>query len=301
MKKKLLIIGFGSAGQRFAKITKKFFKNFEIYIFSKQKNIKFKTINNFSDIQKLNPDFFIICSPTSLHFRYLKKINNMFKNKNILIEKPLFHNYKKLKNIKNKIFVGYNLRILKLINFVKSFLKKNKKSIYDIYFTNHSYLPTWRKNIDYRKSSSAKKKFAGGVILDCAHEIDLANWMLGEISLLSVYKSKKSHLEIETEDNCKIFAKHNNINLLIDLNYYSNCKKREILILGKNYKLNADLIKSKVTFFINKKSFTKKFDNQEIKKSYLLELRYFLSKKNKNLASYNSALLTQKLLQKIKN
>ena len=84
---------------------------------------------------------------------------------------------------------------------------KKKKDIRYIDFINHSYLPYWRKNINYKKVIKCKKNLAGGVILDCSHEIDLATWLIGKIKLLLVEKSKKSNLKIQTEDNCVVLAK----------------------------------------------------------------------------------------------
>ena len=158
MKRKLLIIGYGSAGRRFANITKKNFKNLDINILTKQKKIDFKVIKSIQSIKKLNPDYIIISSPTKFHFHHLQLVNKFFKGKRILIEKPLYSELKNLKNVKNKIFVGYNLRNLKIIQFLKSVIFQNKTKIYDINFINHSYLPSWRKNVTYQKSSSAKKK-----------------------------------------------------------------------------------------------------------------------------------------------
>ena len=36
-----------------------------------------------------------------------------------------------------------------------------------------------------------KKKFGGGVILDCSHEIDLVRWIIGDVKIIKVLKSKK--------------------------------------------------------------------------------------------------------------
>tara|TARA_A100001015_G_scaffold313884_1_gene422105 strand:- start:2252 stop:3157 length:906 start_codon:yes stop_codon:yes gene_type:complete len=300
MKKKLLIIGFGSSGRKFANIAKKKFKKLEVFILTRQKKIGFNTINEISDIKSINPQFIIICSPTALHFDQLKKINSLFKNKRILIEKPLFDKFKKIKN-NNKVFVGYNLRILKIVKFVKSFIRKNKNNIYDIYFINHSYLPHWRKNINYQNSSSAKRKFGGGVILDCSHEIDLVRWMMGEVKILKVFKSKNSKLKIETEDNCKVFAKNKKSNIIIDLNYYSLSKKRKILISGHNFNLRADLVNSEVIIVKKNKKIIKKFNKKEIQESYFKELEGLIINKNQNLTNYHSAILTQKLINKIQD
>ena len=301
MKKKLLIIGFGSSGRRFANIARKNFKNLDINILTKQKKIGFKIVKNIESIKKLNPDYIIISSPTKFHFHHLLLVNKFLKGKRILIEKPLYSELKNLKNVKNKVFVGYNLRNLKIIQFLKSVIFQNKTKIYDINFINHSYLPSWRKNVTYQKSSSAKKKYGGGVILDCSHEIDLARWMIGKIDILSVQSSKKSKLKIETEDNCKIIGKHKNINISIDLNYYSINKKRKICLLGDNLKIIVDLVSFKILIFKKEKKIIKKFNKNEIKNSYFLELQDLFSNKEKNLTNYKSALITQKFIQNIQD
>ena len=301
MKRKLLIIGYGSAGRRFAIIAKKNFKNLDINIFTKQKKIGFKIIERIEDIKKFNPDYIIISSPTKFHFHHLLIVNKFLKGKRILIEKPLYSELKNLRNLKNKVFVGYNLRNLKIIQFLKSVIFQNKTKIYDINFINHSYLPSWRKNVTYQKSSSAKKKYGGGVILDCSHEIDLARWMIGKIDILSVQSSKKSKLKIETEDNCKIIGKHKNINISIDLNYYSINKKRKICLLGDNLKIIVDLVSFKILIFKKEKKIIKKFNKNEFKNSYFLELQDLFSNREKNLTNYKSALITQKFIQNIQD
>tara|TARA_B100001248_G_scaffold262654_1_gene260446 strand:- start:5448 stop:6371 length:924 start_codon:yes stop_codon:yes gene_type:complete len=295
----LVIIGYGSAGKKFAKIVKKNFKNVEIFIVTHQKKIGFNTLSSLEQIIKVNPKYVIISSPTTLHFKHLNFINNNFKNIKILVEKPLFHKIQKIKKIKNKIYVGYNLRNLKIIKFIKSVILKNKKIISDVSFVNHSFLPSWRENINYSKSSSAKKKFGGGVILDCSHELDLATWLFGDIDILFVDKSKKSNLNIDTEDNCKIFGMKKKISFSFDFNYYSIQKRRELVLLGTNFKLVADLVSGKLFIFRNKIKKYKKFNKNDIKKSYLLEMKNLLSNKEKNLPSYASALKTQQMIQKI--
>ena len=75
MRRKLLIIGYGSAGRRFATIAKKNFKNLDINILTKQKKINFKVIESIESIKKLNPDYIIISSPTKFHFHHLQLVN----------------------------------------------------------------------------------------------------------------------------------------------------------------------------------------------------------------------------------
>ena len=53
MKKKLLIIGFGSSGRKFANIAKKKFKKLEVFILTRQKKIGFNTIKKFQILKVL--------------------------------------------------------------------------------------------------------------------------------------------------------------------------------------------------------------------------------------------------------
>ena len=135
MKKKVLIIGFGSIGQRHASILKNFKMVSDIYIFSRSnskilKNInklsQIKKINKLSQIKKINPDYIIISSRTSDHFKHLKYIEKNLSNKIVLIEKPLFNKLKKFSIFKNKVFVGYNLRQHPVVRFIKYFIAKKK-------------------------------------------------------------------------------------------------------------------------------------------------------------------------------
>ena len=162
MRKNILIIGFGSIGKRHANILKKFKNISNIYILTKQICKNFKKIENIKQIKKIDPDYIIIATKTSDHFKYLLFLEKNFSNKTILVEKPLFEKYKKLKIKNNKIFVGYNLRYHPVLVFIKNFIK-NKK-IFSIDVNCHSYLPHWRKNRNYSKTNSAKKAYGGGAL-----------------------------------------------------------------------------------------------------------------------------------------
>ena len=174
MKKTALIIGFGSIGKQQYKVLKKLkiFQN--IYIYSKR-NKKKNFISEFYKIVNINPDLIVICSETAKHFSQLKFIESKFKNKIILVEKPLFSNSKYLNIKNNKVFVGYNLRYDPMLQYIKKIIEKEKKIITSN-ITCNSFLPNWRIR-DYSKSYSASKRKGGGVHLDLSHEIDYTNWI----------------------------------------------------------------------------------------------------------------------------
>ena len=175
-----LIIGYGSIGRRHARILKNKIKIKEVTICTRQKINGFKTLRNLSDL-KTKPSYIVIASPTSEHFKQLKYVEKNFKNIPVLVEKPLFKKNKKFSIKNNKIFVGYNLRFHPIIKYLKKNIRK--KEIIDIKVYCNSYLPDWRKNLSYEKSSSAYKRLGGGVILDLGHELDLIRWLFGEITI----------------------------------------------------------------------------------------------------------------------
>ena len=189
MKKKVLIIGFGSIGKKHATILKNFKMVSEVYILSRRDSKIFKTINKLSEIKKINPDYIVICSRTSDHFKHLNYIERNFSKKIVLIEKPLFNKFYNFHILQNKVFVGYNLRQHPVLKFIKNFII-NKK-IFSINITCNSYLPNWRKNINYKNSYSSHRRLGGGVLLDLSHEIDYLEWIFKKIKKIDLVKKKK--------------------------------------------------------------------------------------------------------------
>ena len=126
MKKKVLIIGFGSIGKRHASILSQFKNIGKIFILTKQKSYGYNKITNLSEIKLIDPDYILICSRTSEHYRHLQFIEKNLKNKIILVEKPLFKNSKNFKVKNNKVFVGYNFRYHPIIKYIKNFIKNKR-------------------------------------------------------------------------------------------------------------------------------------------------------------------------------
>ena len=299
MKKKVLIIGYGSIGRRHANLLRKIKKIGKIYILSNQNFTNFVKVKNFNHAKKVNPDYILICSRTSEHYSHLLAIEKNFKNKVILIEKPLFEKSKKLKIKKNKVFVGYNLRFNPVINYIKKYIKN--KEILSIKAICQSHLPSWRKNINYQESNSARKKYGGGALLELSHEIDYIQWILsGNLNLNFASLRRISNLKIDTEDDVSIFGKIRKTDIFINLNFHSLEAQRIIIIIGKNFKIRADLIKNKIQIFFNNKELIKKF-NYDINQSYLTQHMSILENDQKQLCNYAQGLRLMILIDKIRS
>jgi CMP-N,N'-diacetyllegionaminic acid synthase len=294
---KVLIIGYGSIGQKHAKILKKF--NCKIKVLTKQKKIPYTIINNKSEIIQYNPDYIIISNNTSKHVEYLNFLEKNFSNKIVLTEKPISDKYKKLKLKNNKYIVGYNLRFHPVIQFIKKEIKK--KSINFISINVSTYLPEWRKNINYEISNSARKNYGGGLILELSHELDYIRWIFGNIKLFYSFNKHISNLKIDTDDILILFGEVNKkIKIIFNMNFFSRINQRSIQIDGKDFSLRGDLIKNHIEIFSNNEKKKYNWDSFKISKTYIQEHQNVFKKDFKDFCTLDEAMNTLKFIEKIK-
>ena len=292
---KVLIIGYGSIGKKHHKVLKKISSKFIFRICSKfNLNSKLKIQLNKKEIQNYDPDYIIISSETHLHFQHLKFVNNILKNKFMLIEKPLYQSKRigKYLNLQNKVFVAYNLRFDPMIIYLKRYFTKNKiKKLLTLTVYCGSYLPNWRKSNDYSKSYSADPRRGGGVELDLSHEFDYIKWIFGDFQTIKRINKKISSLNIKSNDLLIYLARlSNNKYLNLTLNYFSKIDQRFMIIETNDLSMEVDLINRYIKYkSINSLSpKIKKF--KKIKNISYLKMHQSFTKKNyKNLCSYDQA------------
>ena len=255
--------------------------------------------NLYKQVKKLkeyNPDIIFICSSTSAHYKHLSFVNNIFRNKLIIVEKPLFHKFIKIKK-NNKIYVGYNLRYDPLVQHIKKIIKNQKIWSAEVFCK--SYLPSWREG-DYSKTYSAKKNLGGGVLLDLSHELDYITWIFGELKLKFVVNNKISNLKINTDDNLLIVGSTKNVKqFIIHLNYYSKIESRYISINGDKLNFNADLLDKKIIFVKKNKKYLKSWSKKNFFNTYEDQVDSIINNKNIKLPNLESVLKVQKLIEKI--
>jgi predicted dehydrogenase len=277
--KNILFIGLGSIGQRHFRNFRRIAKNYNFFAIRKLKNspeltknnlvkspkldLKKKNIIEISEANSLRKKFdaVFICNPSSLHLDYALKFAK--KNTSLFIEKPLSHNLKGLKELKNRIeknkiicAVGYQLRYHKFLHYIKKIIDKNSMGqIKKVEIFNQHYLPNHHKYEDYRKGYAAKKKLGGGVLLCFIHEIDYVNFLFNLPKNLKCKSGKKSDLEIDVEDYAKIISEHciNDYKFKVEINldFIRKIEKRNCRILFQygeinwNLKLDKLIIKQK--------------------------------------------------------
>jgi predicted dehydrogenase len=240
-------------------------------------------------------DYVVIASQTSQHVTDLSAlINNRFSSR-VLIEKPLFE---KLHTLEDNNFsfaaVGYNLRFHPAIVWLKDTLPKlGKLSSANFYVG--QYLPTWRPDSDYRKSSSARDISGGGVLRDLSHELDLVQYLFGDWQQLTAVGGKFSDLEIATDDTFSILMTSTKCNAIsVQLNYIDRIKQRYITINGNNGTVSIDLISN-----------TAKFNDLDVKfsvnadDSYVAQHLAVISNDSQNTCSLSEALKVVETIQAI--
>ena len=319
--KKVLIVGFGSIGQRHAKNLEKKCKLFffDPYHPNPFNSPNISPISKFSDTLNLNADGVIICTPSNQHISIAKKYLS-FKCP-ILIEKPISNKTKYVQSFldqaqkqNSSILVSSNMRYHPGPDKIKNNLHRVGK----VFFTNvifGNFLPYMRTNKDYKKVYASKKKEGGGVLLDSIHEFDYIRWILGDFKIINIFGQRLSNLKIDVEDFANINLIHLKKNITnVQLDFLRVKKKRGIEIVGEKGVLRwqsegKNPEKIIIEFFSKrdkKMKVIKKIDKYNPNKPYELMIDEFLKKiykkdiKNSRLQTGNFALGTLKLVENMK-
>jgi predicted dehydrogenase len=307
VKHKVLIVGYGSSGKRYYKIIKDRYPEIEIkvYSYTQRKNNLF--IKNKTELKLFNPSIVFFCNPSSKRIEFLDLIRDTPK---IFFEKPITNNIndakKILKNLNTKKLtaVGYNLRLLNILYFVKINLHKFLGNVYSFSCESGYNLKKWRKK-NYTNTVTASRALGGGAFLELSHELDYINWIFGKKYKSEAYSINTNLLNINVEDNVKmIFNFSNKILGSLSLDLLSDYKKRFITINGAKGTLKVDLITNKITFFNNKNKLWKNinFSKNKVEDTYFDIVDFFLKKNfvrdKSQIATIQDAVFVLKTLKK---
>lgn len=288
----VLIIGMGSIGKKHFKVFQSFAD--DVRSVSAHGGGTYQTLED--ALTDFAPKICVIANDTARHFETLKKLLTTEHPLRILVEKPLFDSTYSL-NIPEckEVFVGYNLRFLPLLERLKEELASRQLVSADICCA--SYLPDWRPDSDYRKTSSAFLNRGGGVLTDLSHELDYVRWTLGNIEPVSILKGRFSSLEIETEDTAVILAKSATCAAIsLRLNYTDRRPKRFFRVICNDATIEADLLEN--CLFVNDLCY--KFE-EAIQATYLAQAKALCaSEVPANLCRYEDGLSVVKLIEHLK-
>lgn len=286
---KVLVVGCGASGRRHINNLSAIDRIKSISVFTENKdclkevNRKDKVIITDS-LTNADADFAVIANDTYKHIDTAIPLAE--RGLHLFIEKPLSHNLNKTNELRDiarkkkiKIFIGYNLRFLGAVKYMKEQIAK--RALGNLYFARievGQYLPSWRQDRDYRDSYSSRKDAGGGVALDLSHEIDYMRYLFGDPVSWKTVKSKASSLEIDSDDIFEgIYKYRNGFMCNVHMDYLQKEKRRGIRIVGSDGELHCDFIRKKVTI---KKNDEETAQNEEtmfdVSKTYIDELDHFV-------------------------
>lgn len=263
-------------------------------------DIRKEIANEYYEYERMPNDYDIIfvTNPTAFHYETIKSCVN--KTKHMFIEKPVF--MKPIENIENihlrkngVYYVAGPLKHKKVIQYVKNEIC-DAEVIYSVRAISSSYLPKWRKGIDYRNSYSAKSKLGGGVELDLIHEWDYLAYMFGRPEMVKRISAHVSKLEINSNDIATYIAKYPTMIVEVHLDYFGINAERILEIICEKKRIVVDLIRNDIKVWTENAEQRIHFEDSDF---YLTEMNYFVDLilgKQKNINSIQEA---NELLKKI--
>lgn len=326
MEKSVLIIGIGGIGKRHLENFIQSDENISIKVYGRDYTIDYlneieklykrevKLITKEEELRKLEfVNMVCITVPTSDHIKY----SDMFINKCdvMFIEKPLGTTLEEVESFKNKIeisktkcFVGFQRRFLSCWNNVRDLIKNPSEELGELKYISvkiSSYVPEWRKNIDFMELYAVKKSLGGGVILTECHEIDLLQWIVGDIKSIYVEGGNYAEENLDVEDVVLMQGEINNKNKTIPFNmivdFMNVMKERKINFEFQNGRILVDEEENEIDIYIvGHEPIRKKYGQEnpfEVEDSELLKVMINTDYKSNYLATFKEGYLVQNILE----
>ncbi|MCT4626532.1 Gfo/Idh/MocA family oxidoreductase [Halodesulfovibrio sp.] len=246
---KCLVIGYGSIGQRHARVLQEM--GHDVALVSRSTTPEFLVFRSISEgVETWEPQYVVIANDTKIHAASLSELAKLKYEGITLVEKPLAAQIEELGAVPSgSVYVGYTLRFHPIIQRLVKHLRDEQLWTLTAYVG--QFLPDWRPDSDYRKSYSARKE-DGGVIRDLSHELDYVQLCAGTCRQTIVSGGQLSSLEIESEDAATLLAKLDRCPLAtVHVNYLDRSPSRWIIANGSMGTIHVDLIKG--VFSINGK------------------------------------------------
>ncbi len=287
---KVLIIGYGSIGQRHARLLQEL--KAEVAVVSRRDvtaSRSYKTIP--AALADGHPDYVVIASSTNEHAADLEALAEACFKGAVLVEKPLFGTVRKLPdNDFRSLHVAYNLRFHPVLQAFSQAV--GERPILSFSAHTGQYLPDWRPDLDYRKSYSAHRAAGGGVLRDLSHELDYMTSVCGSWRRVAALGGRFSTLEIDSDDIFSLLVETERCPVVnVHVNYLQDRPQREMIAITDTGTVRADLIANTVTVGDDVKHFNVGRDE-----SYLGQHKAMLKSNDEFLCSANQGLEIETLI-----
>lgn len=197
------------------------------------------------------PDAAVIASVSSRHAAELQVC--LEHGIPCLVEKPLVTSRVELAQVhaawvarkgNAAVAVGCNLRYLPVLERLRAMLRQaSLGTIVRAHLEVGQDLAQWRPARDTGATYSADPAQGGGVVLDLVHEIDMALWLLGPLTVRAAVGGKLGPLPIQSDDvHVALLERANGAPVTVSLDYVSLRPVRRYAVVGEQGTLTCDLI-----------------------------------------------------------
>lgn len=262
---RVLVVGYGSIGQRHARLAREALPDARIAVLRRQPasagdGVADAFLDSIDDAIAFRPEAAVIAGPSPHHIAPALALAEA--GAHLLVEKPIADRADKVPALiavcrarRRVLMAGYNLRFHpSLGRFRKMIMEGRAGRILSVRAEVGQYLPTWRPDADYRQTVSARAELGGGVLLELSHEIDYLRWIFGEVEWVSATNTRQSDLEIDVEDTAHLIigfagTRPRQLVASVNLDFVRHDRTRSCVAIGDRGSLRWDALAGRISWF----------------------------------------------------
>lgn len=263
---RLLIVGYGSIGQRHLRIARSLLPDTDIRVMRHRPckttpELANGCMSSIAEAIDFAPQAAVIANPATLHVQVARPLAEH--GVHLLIEKPLadtLHEVADLLAVCRAqgavLMTGYNLRFApSLIRFRDEVRNGRIGKVISVRCEIGQYLPSWRQGSDYREGVSASRALGGGALLELSHEIDYLRWIFGDVAFVNAVLSQQSDLQIDVEDTAYLVlgftldANGRRLRANLSMDFVRQDTTRTCVAIGESGSLRWNALTGTVEFF----------------------------------------------------
>ena len=251
--KHVVVIGYGSIGQRITKILES--SGVNVSIISRHHAIDSRVSRAFQE-SHLSSDMTVIATETNDHLNQLLMLSKFNYSGLIYIEKPVLSSSREvdiisklsLPTFRSRVYCGYNFRYHLLTAIVRDFLSEFNTDVFVKYIYNEN-VKTWNKSIPWHQSY-ATSPTGGGAVLTLSHAIDQLRHLISEpVSFERLFFLPTL---LQTMSNEGVLARvtssvsTNSFDGLVEIGYHTYPGIHSLSVNTASFSLDADFKKEKL-------------------------------------------------------
>jgi predicted dehydrogenase len=212
---RLLVVGYGSIGQRHLRIARSLLPDADIRVMRHRPcettpELANGCMSSIAAAIVFAPQAAVIANPATLHVQVARPLAE--RGVHLLIEKPLAdtpHAVADLPAVCRAqgvvLMTAYNLRFAPSLQRFRDEVQNGRiGKVISVRCEIGQYLPSWRPGSDYREGVSASRALGGGALLELSHEIDYLRWIFGDVAVVNAVLSQQSDLQVDVEDTAHL-------------------------------------------------------------------------------------------------